>query len=91
MLPAPDHTRLLSVTALPAGRITWSSRSTPSRKGRTASTTAAIRRGSSGSPGWRNSIIPATRNRPLSGVHATRWAGKYSGPRGMCSAGTLKL
>ena len=52
---------------------------------------AVIRRGSSGSPGRRNSIIPATLNRPPSGVSATRWVGKYNGPSGIRSTGTLKL
>ena len=68
-----------------------SSRSTPVRKGRTESTIAVIRRGSSGSPGRRNSINPATLNRPPSGVSATRWVGKYNGPSGIRSTGTLKL
>ena len=53
-----------------------SSRSTPARNGRTASTTAAIRRGSRASPGRRNSIIPATRSRSPKGVQATRCRGK---------------
>jgi hypothetical protein len=67
----------------PTHSLRRSSRSTPVRNGRAASTIARMRRGSRGSPGRRNSIIPATRSRSPSGVHATRWLGKYSGPRGI--------
>ena len=56
------------------------SRSTPLSSGRAASTIASMRRGSSAASGERNSIIPATRSRGpsevVSGVHATRCAGK---------------
>ena len=52
------------------------SRSAPWRNGRAAAAMAWTRRSSRRASGERNSIIPATRKRSPSGVHATRWAGR---------------
>ena len=49
----------------------WS-RSAPLSSGRAASTMAWMRRWSSAASGLRNSIMPATRRRSPTGVHATR-------------------
>ncbi len=56
-----------------------SSRFTPVTSGRADFTIASIRSTSSGASVGRNSIVPATRSRPLIGVHATRCAAKYTG------------
>lgn len=52
------------------------SQSTPSSSGDADSTMARTRAATGGASGSRNSMVPATRNAPWYGVHATRASGR---------------